>query len=104
MNQKFNNVDNLFLEDPVEIIFDIVLIFPYSSSLETLLKMISTWSMRLISGNTQSPKAAIAIKYEKFLKLFGAKEKIVIGNEYKLKGTETFISKMKLKEIKGNRK
>lgn len=104
MKSIFRNIDLLFQNKPCEIIFEVSLVFPYNASLETLLNMVSIWNMRLISAKSISPKAVIAIKYEKFLKLFGEKEKIIIGNCYKLKGTEKFITKLKLIKIVGNEK
>ena len=103
MAKIYDNVDKKYAQIPCELIMEIKLTFPYNVALEQVLSMITVWDMRLIRVKHLSPKAKIAIKYEKFLKLFGDVE-LVLKKIYTLKGTSKFIKEFKLVDITGNKK
>ena len=103
MKKVYENIDKKYAKVPCELIIEIKLVVPYNVALEQVLSMISIWDMRLIRVKHLSPKIKIAIKYEKFLKLFGDVA-LIIGKTYTLKGTEKFIKEFKLLDIIGNKK
>ena len=103
MSEIYNNIDKKYAQVPCELIMEIKFVFPYNVALEQVLSMISVWDMRLIRVKHLSPKTKIAIKYEKFLKLFGDVA-LIIGRTYTLKGIEAFIKELKLIGITGNKK
>jgi len=101
MTKIYNNIDKKYVKSPCELIMEIRLVFPFNVSLEQVLSMIHVWDMRLISSKHLAPNIKIAIKYEKFIKLFG-EVPLILNKEYPLKGVEKMISKLKLIDIIGN--
>ena len=98
MSKTYKNVDKKHSESPCELIMEIKLVYPYNASLEQVLSMIRVWDMRLIQSKHLAPDIQIAIKYEKFIKLFGDIP-IIIGKEYPLKGVSKMISQLKLLSV-----
>jgi len=98
MRRTYNNVDKKYSESPCELIMEIKLVYPYNASLEQVLSMIRVWDMRLIQSKHLAPNIRIAIKHEKFIKLFGDIP-LIIGKEYQLKGVDKIISQLKLASI-----
>ena len=101
MRKVYKNIDFKYKDSPCELIMEIILRFPYSESLEKLLSVIKVWDMRLLQAGSMSPISKVAIKHEKFLKLYGDVP-LIIGNVYPLKGTEAIASSLKLVGFIGN--
>lgn len=99
MSKVYTNIDKKYNDESFsELVMGIKLVFPYNVSFAQVLSMISVWDMRLITSKHLSPDVKIAIKHDKFIQLFGDVP-LIIGQEYKLKGTEKMISKLNLISI-----
>jgi hypothetical protein len=81
-----------------QIIAEIHLVYPYNKSLEILLDLVSTWGMSLLDAKTHKEKATVSIPSTSFKNIFDIKPKK--GKLEVPKGTEFFISKMEIIDIK----
>lgn len=81
----------------IRVIIELELVFPYKSSMGTLIEFCSLWDSRIFSGGTQKAKAIIAMPAYHFKVIFGQNPKV--GNYDVPSGTEYFIESLKVKKV-----
>jgi hypothetical protein len=82
----------------IRVIINLELVYPYSKSIEVLLKFNTLWSCFLLGGGTKKKEAIISMPAKKFKKIFNTNPQI---GEYEVpQGASHFISSVNVKEIK----
>jgi hypothetical protein len=84
--------------DNIEIIVEVYLNHPYDESLNFLISLVGVKGMFILQCSTASNKAKVAIPSKMFKMLIGKNPKV--GIEAIIKGTEKYIKKIKVIEIK----
>lgn len=95
---QYQNITKKYLPEESEIHVIIELKHEYNISLKTLIEMIAIWDMKLLGSKNNDPIAKVSMKYRTFLNLF--KEKPYKNKVYMLYGTESFIERVKVIDVK----
>ncbi len=82
----------------IKAILEIELVNPYSESINVLHEFNKLWGCVLLKGGTRKEKAIISISLKSFKTIFGVNP--MVGQYEVPKGTQHFLSSLKVKEIK----
>jgi len=97
----FQNVTNKYLKKETEVVVEATFVNPNNESFSLLLDMSVLWGIKIMIGGSSFGKSRLSISLSKFKYLTGKNP--IIGNIYKINGTERFLAEIKVINIIGSK-